>query len=172
VDATVRTSIRPFARVAYPIIALTFALIAFVGKTEAASRSAILEAIHNLENPRNSTKPGRHGELGAYQFRASTWRMYTSLPFSHALNRDTSDAIAIKHLEWIKRGLEAAHVPATPYYIALAWNSGLSATISGRSPRVAHDYALRASNLVSAIEVDRSQLLASLDLNNVSIGAQ
>jgi hypothetical protein len=37
----------------------------------------------------------------------------------------------------------------TPYYIALAWNGGLAAATSGRSPRVAHDYAERASNLAA-----------------------
>ncbi|MGH7956331.1 MAG: hypothetical protein ACREH8_04895 [Opitutaceae bacterium] len=98
--------------------------------------------------------------------------MHTSLPFQHALDRATSDAIAIKHYEWIKRGLEAARVPATPYYIALAWNSGLRATTSGRSPPVAHDYAQRAANLATSIELDRSQMLASLGLNNVAVGAQ
>jgi hypothetical protein len=138
----------------------------------AASRSATLEAIHKLENPRNSPKPGKHGELGAYQFRSATWRMHTTVPFQHALDRGTSDAIAVKHYEWIKRGLQAARVPATPYYIALAWNGGLSAAISGRSPRVAHDYAERAANLASALDVDQSQLLAAVSSSNVSVGAQ
>jgi hypothetical protein len=100
--------------------------------------------------------------------------MHTSLPFSRALDRDTADNIAVKHYEWIKRGLEAARIPATPYYIALAWNSGLAAVQSGRSPRVAHDYAQRAANLASAIDFDRSQnsLLASLGGTNLAIGAQ
>lgn len=98
--------------------------------------------------------------------------MHTSVPFQQAVDRTTSDAIAVKHYEWIKRGLEAARVPATPYYIALAWNSGLTATVSGRSPRIAHDYAQRALNLATAIEVDHTQLLASLESNNVSVGAQ
>ena len=35
----------------------------------AEDRAALLSAIHSLENPYNLTKPGAHGELGAYQFR-------------------------------------------------------------------------------------------------------
>jgi hypothetical protein len=173
VAAAVRTPNRSFVRATYPILALFIAVFAFAGEVRATSRTATLEAIHKLENPRNSPRPGKHGELGAYQFRSITWRMHTSMPFQRALDRAISDEIAIKHYEWIKRGLESARVPATPYYIALAWNSGLSAAIKGRSPRVAHDYAQRAANLASAIDVDQTQLLASVGSNNsAALGAQ
>ena len=179
VGAAVRTPNRLFTRAAYPAVALLVALVGVRTEVHATSRSATLEAIHKLENPRNSPKPGKYGELGAYQFRSTTWQMHTSLPFSKALDRGTSDAIAVKHYEYIKRGLEAAQVPATPYYIALAWNGGLGAAISGRSPRIAHDYAERAANLATAIDVDRSQvkfdqseLLASLASHSAAIGAQ
>jgi hypothetical protein len=132
-------------------------LFGTVLRAEAPSRWAVLEAIHKLENPQNSPKPGRHGELGAYQFRSMTWRMHTSVPFQRAINRETSDVVAVKHYEWIKRGLEEARVPATPYNIALAWNGGLGAVISGRSPRIAHDYAQRATNLASSYELTRTK---------------
>lgn len=112
-----------------------------------SDRSATLQAIHQLENPRNVRRPGPHGELGAYQFRVSTWRMHTTEPFSRALERDVSDEVAIRHYEWLKRGLAGAGRPVTPYMIALAWNGGLTAAISGRAPRAAHDYASRAANL-------------------------
>jgi hypothetical protein len=127
----------------------------FVGLSAAAvsahadDRAALLAAIHNLENPRDLTRPGLRGELGAYQFRPATWRMHTTIPFQQALDRETSDAVAVKHYEWIKRGLDAARVPATNYNIALAWNSGLTAAIKGRAPRAAHNYAQRAVNLAS-----------------------
>lgn len=119
-------------------------------QAHAEDRATLLAAIHNLENPRNLTRPGPRGELGAYQFRASTWRMHTTMPFEQALNREMSDIVAIRHYEWIKRGLLAARMPASTYNIALAWNGGLSATISGRAPRAAHNYAQRAVNFVSA----------------------
>ena len=94
--------------------------------------------------------------------------MHTNVPFAQAIDRSTSDAVAQKHYDWIRRGLEDANVPATPYNIALAWNGGLSAVISGRSPRAAHDYAERATNLAAALDFDRSRLLADNSTNNAS----
>lgn len=116
---------------------------------EGSNRWATLEAIHKLENPRNLTRPGPRGELGAYQFRSGTWRMHTSAPFLRALDRAESDVVAVKHYEWLKRGLEKAGVPASTYNIALAWNGGLSAAVRGRAPRAAHSYAQRAVNLAA-----------------------
>ena len=66
-----------------------------------------------------------------------------------------SDDVAIKHYEWLKRGLEGAGLPATPYYIALAWNGGLDAAVLGRAPAVARDYAERAANLADAFGAER-----------------
>lgn len=149
----------PFNRCAARPWAALLALFVGVVSAEAADRALVLEVIHQLENPRNLTRPGRYGELGPYQFRAATWRMHTNLPFRRALDRSISDQIAIKHYEWLKRGLERARMPATPYNIALAWNGGLSAAITGKAPRRAHDYAQRAANLV-AILGQPQQLLA------------
>ncbi len=118
----------------------------------ASIRWATLEAIHQLENPTNSPRPGPFGELGPYQFRSSTWQMHTRTPFSKALDRQTSDEVAVRHYEWLKRGLEAARVPVTPYNIALAWNGGLGAAIAGSSPRVAHDYASRVANMAAVLD--------------------
>lgn len=125
------------------MLAVTLGCVA----AEASERWATLEAIHQLENPRNLTRPGRYGELGAYQFRPSTWRMHTQVPFQRALDRDMSDLIAVRHYDWLQRNLEAAGVPASPYNIALAWNGGLNATIAGRASAAAHNYASRAVNL-------------------------
>lgn len=98
--------------------------------------------------------------------------MHTSVPFTRALDRGASDAVAIKHYEWIKRGLEAAGLPATPYNIALAWNSGLGAATSGRSPSIAHDYAQRATNLAYQFESNRQQYAADLSTSAASTAAQ
>jgi hypothetical protein len=132
------------------IFLVRLVLIGAIGLTlatnmaQAAGRWATLEAIHCLENPRNLSRPGSNGELGAYQFRASTWRMHTAVPFERALDRSESDRVAVRHYEWLRAGLERAGVAATPYMIALAWNSGLDAAVNGRSPAVAHGYAQRA----------------------------
>lgn len=131
---------------------IAVALIFSVATGHASTRWATLEAIHCLENPRDLTRPGARGELGAYQFRAATWRMHTSVPFARAIDRRVSDDVAIRHYEWLKRGLEGAGLMATPYNIALAWNGGLEAVVRGCSPAVAHDYAQRATNLASGFD--------------------
>lgn len=120
-----------------------------------AGRAETLEAIHRVENPRDSTKPGRYGELGAYQFRRGTWKMHTKVPFERALDRVESEEVAIRHYEWLRRGLERNGLPQTPYFIALAWNGGLASVVRGRAPRAAHDYAQRVTNLAVDISAGR-----------------
>ena len=129
-------------------------LAMFATTASASSRWATLEAIHGLENPRDLTRPGPCGELGAYQFREQTWRMYTHVPFAHALDRRASDAVAVKHYDWIKRSLESAGVPATTYAIALAWNGGLDRAVRGTSSAATRDYAERVANLAAAFGRD------------------
>lgn len=155
--AAVKLPTLPTLRAAHPFAALLLLFSAAAPIASASSRWATLEAIHKLENPQNSPKPGRFGELGAYQFRSSTWRMHTSIPFQQAIHRETSDVVAVMHYEWIKKSLEAARKPATPYNIALAWNGGVSAVISGRAPRAARDYAQRAANLAASYDFTRQQ---------------
>lgn len=77
--------------------------------------------------------------------------MHTTTPFERALDRRISDLVATRHYEWLKRGLEQARLPASPYNIALAWNGGLKAAIAGRSPLAAREYAGRAANLADAL---------------------
>jgi hypothetical protein len=125
----------------------------------ASDRWETLEAIHWVENPHNSTRLGPHGELGPYQFRQSTWRMYSRRPFYEAINRQYSDEVAVKHYEWIKEGLENAGIDATPYNIAMAWNAGLDAVIGGRAPSASHAYADQVNNLVD--QVKRNELASS-----------
>lgn len=123
-----------------------------VPSVQAAGRWATLEAIHQIENPMELTRRGAHGELGAYQFRETTWRMHTNEPFSRALDRAKSDMVAVRHYEWLKKGLERAGLVPTPYNIALAWNGGLDAVVQGRSVAGTHDYARRAVNLAQVLE--------------------
>lgn len=148
-------------RTLLPLGALLSALL-LTSPLHASTREHTLEAIHQLENPRNLPRPGARGELGAYQFRASTWRMHTAVPFTQALDRAVSDEVALRHYEWLRRGLEAARMPATPYTIALAWNGGLTAAVAGRSSRAAHDYAQRAANLAADLQLRRQALAESV----------
>jgi hypothetical protein len=123
-----------------------------------SERWEVLQAINWVENPRNSTRVGAHGELGPYQFRYATWRMYTKKPFALAVQRDEADVVAVRHYEWIKRGLEGGGIPATPYNIALAWNAGLDQVVRGRVPPSAYRYAQQVNNLVARL---KSQVASS-----------
>jgi len=132
-----------FAMMGMALLALTPA--------RAAERWETLQAIHCIENPDNRQTPGPCGELGAYQFRSETWRMYSRRPFSEALDRKCSDEIAVRHYEWIKSGLARGGVAPTVYNIALAWNAGVSAVVSDRIPASSRDYAARVSNVAAEL---------------------
>jgi len=128
-------------------------------QSRASERWATLEAIHQLENPMNSEEPGQCGELGPYQFREDTWKMYTRAPFSRALDRHSSDAVAIRHYDWIKAELVRRGVEPSPYRVALAWNGGIGAAVDKHPPAAAVDYASRAANL--AAEMERNEMASS-----------
>lgn len=150
IPATVR---RPPASRAWARIFLLGIMVSGVPLTlDASDRWETLQAIHWVENPSNDPAPGPYGELGAYQFRRSTWKSYTTKPFEYARERKHADEVAIKHYEWLKRGFERAGVPATPYRIALAWNAGLTATLKGRAPQSSHRYAKRVTNIVETLK--------------------
>jgi len=123
-------------------------LVAFTIEARADDRWETLRAINTVENPTNHTRMGRFGELGPYQFRSGTWRMHTRRPFSQATQREAADEVAVTHYEWIKASLEKAGVDASPFNIAMAWNSGVNNVIKGRAPTVSYNYAERVVNLV------------------------
>jgi hypothetical protein len=127
-------------------------VLGFTIKTEASDRWETLRAINWVENPTNQTRVGRFGELGPYQFRPATWRMHTTKPFSLAIQRAAADEVAVMHYEWIKRTLEQAGVAATSFNIAMAWNCGVDAVLSGRAPDVSYNYAVRVANLVETFK--------------------
>ena len=54
----------------------------------------------------------------------------------------------MKHYEWIKRTLEQAGVEPSVFNIAMAWNCGAEAVLSGRAPTASYNYAERVTNLV------------------------
>ena len=127
-------------------------------EARASTRWETLEAIHWVENPYNLRTPGPCGELGAYQFRPETWRMHTRLPFREALDRSRSDEVAVLHYDWLKAALERKGLEASVYNIALAWNAGLGAVISGRAPAVSRDYAARVENIALELRAHQQQL--------------
>ncbi len=139
---------RALARLLFILAAAAFVL---AGRAMATERWATLEAIHQIENPRNTEEPGRYGELGPYQFRERTWRMHTLAPFSGAVDRRLSDAVAVKHYDWLCSQLALRGVPVSPYSIALAWNAGVRAVVNPNPPASAVDYASRAANIAAEL---------------------
>jgi hypothetical protein len=131
-----------------------FALAMFfpLSEVNASERWATLEAIHQLENPNDKPQPGPCGELGAYQFREETWKMHTYAPFSRALDRRSSDAVAVKHYDWLKTELSRRGIEVSPYTIGLAWNGGLKAVTEAAPPSSVVDYASRVANLAADFE--------------------
>ena len=89
---------------------------------------------------------GKHGERGLYQFKASTWRDTTDLPFHDAFDRAKASAAALKRLQWLSEQLEARGYLVTAYSLALAWKIGLD----GQSTTVDLNYAQRVENLYNA----------------------
>ena len=134
------------------VILLLMALVIGGGAAFGSERWVTLQSINWVENPHNSTKVGPRGELGPYQFRPSTWRMHTRKPFALAVQRQAADEVAVRHYEWLKRGLESNGIDATPYNIALAWNAGLDQVVNGHVPASAQEYASQVSNLVENLK--------------------
>lgn len=126
--------------------------LGFTTVAGAADRWETLRAINWVENPTNQTQVGRFGELGPYQFRPGTWRMHSDKPFHQAIQRSVADEVAVKHYEWIKRTLERAGAEASVFNVAMAWNCGVEAVLTGRAPTVSYQYAERVSNLVETLK--------------------
>jgi hypothetical protein len=133
-------------------ILLLLSVLVFTINGSADDRWETLRAINWVENPTNHTRMGRFGELGPYQFRPTTWRMHTKRPFAQATQREAADEVAVKHYEWIKASLESAGVDASPFNIAMAWNSGVNNVLKGRVPSVTYNYAERVTNLVGTFK--------------------
>lgn len=138
------------------LVGAAFAFGFFAPSTlQASQRWETLEAIHWIENPNDSVRPGPCGELGAYQFREATWRMHTTMPFARAIERSASDDVAILHYEWLKRGLVRHGLEVTTYNIALAWNGGLTATVRGSVRARTRDYAERVTNIAQELRTSQ-----------------
>ena len=134
-------------------------LFCIAGGLRAAEQWETLQAIHLIENPHNSSQPGSHGELGAYQFRRTTWRMHSRQPFQNALVRSSADAVAVAHYDWLGEQLRRNGIPATSYNIALAWNAGIGAVTSGQVPAVSRQYAQRVVNIANDLQRSKVALV-------------
>ena len=132
------------------LLLITTVLCLLLPAAVASERWDTLRAINEVENPTNHTHYGPKGELGPYQFRRDTWRQYTQRPFNLATNHALSDEVAALHYDHIRRELRAAGIDPTTFNIAMAWNCGINAVLSGRIPAVTYSYAQRVGNLVES----------------------
>ena len=64
--------------------------------------------------------------------------------------------MAVKHYEYLKRGLQDAGIDPSAFNIALAWNCGLGAVVGGRVPGVTYRYAEQVNNLVETFRERQS----------------
>lgn len=123
----------------------------------ALQRPAFLNGIAQLETGtidvgRPCVKIGRRGERSAWQISPEVWREYCEASFTRASSDSRLAAmVAAAHLEWLRLSLEQKGRPATPYNLALAWNAGLGAVLTGKAPPGAHDYAARADALYESL---------------------
>lgn len=138
-----------------PLLPLLTSFFGFQPGAVASERAETLRAINQVENPTNHTRPGAKGELGPYQFRRDTWRQHTRKPFTMANDRTTADEVASAHYEWLKGQLNQAGVAPSTFNIAMAWNCGINAVLSGRIPTVSYHYAERVTNLVESAQRQR-----------------
>ena len=144
--------------------------LGFTIAARASDRWETLRAINWVENPTNNTQVGRYGELGPYQFRPATWRMHTQKPFRQAIQREVADEVAVKHYEWIKKTFEQAGIEPNVFNIAMAWNCGAEAVISGRVPTVSYHYAQRVTNLVETLK-ERTRADSGQETSSAPIAA-
>lgn len=140
----------PCMHAAGNLLAIAVLMLVLSPSVHAWERLDVLDAIHQVENPHNTMRIGRRGELGPFQFRPAVWYSYTQKPFSLAADGAEAQTVAEAHYEWIKRGLERNKLDVTPYHIGLVWNAGLQATLNGRASANSRHYAERVANLVES----------------------
>ncbi len=108
-----------------------------------------LQGIALVEHVTDPAKPGDAGELGYHRITPGVWAQHTTAPFIWAGTDEALELwVAQRHLDWLERGLLAQHPrPVSPYWLALAWNAGLTATLRGETTAAQRDYAQRVQNL-------------------------
>lgn len=88
---------------------------------------------------------GKAGEIGPYQMLPGTRADRRRDLRRRGILNPTERQLAEEHLEWIRRGLHAAEVDPSPFNLALCWNAGVRATVTGRAPESSYRYAGRVA---------------------------
>lgn len=125
------------------------AVIFLVLVLHVAAAMPTLSAIRQVEGVKDPAKRGDAGELGYHRITPEVWAQHTTAPFIWAGTDEALELyVAQVHLDWLERGLVARHGPhVSPYWLALAWNAGLTAALRGETTAEQRDYARRVQNL-------------------------
>lgn len=105
---------------------------------------AFLYAIRAVESGGNPRAVGKHGELSAYQFTASTWHLHTEAPHVWGQSPGFADKIARTHLAWLQERLVKREISPTVANLAAAWHHGPNFSSAAL---VSSDYSERVVNL-------------------------
>jgi hypothetical protein len=145
-----------------PLLGLLFLSDGLVGQARAtnyeAQRNSFLSDVALVETGNNPRAVGSKDERGLYQFTRQTWRQHTKLSHYKAHDPSYSKQIAKKHYDWLYNNLSLKGYPPSAYWLAVAWNTGLKRTVTGRFPRISRRYAERVKILVFN---DQRELLAT-----------
>ena len=86
---------------------------------------------------------GKSGEIGPYQMLPGTRADRRRDLRARGVFAPTERELAQEHLDWIRKQLKAAKVAPVPFNLAMCWNAGVRATVTGRAPVASYHYAGR-----------------------------
>lgn len=116
----------------------------------------LAEAIRLAEATPNE-HVGAAGERSSWQITPAVWREHSSAPHWWASSermvcRAETRRVVLRHLDRLRVRLATARpsLPDTPFYVALAWAAGPTATLTGTASGAKLEYAARAQNCYEA----------------------
>lgn len=115
---------------------------------DAARLADCIEAVENTPNH----VVGLAGERSSFQVRRIVWEKYSTMPFrdassSRAVCRAEVRRVALAHIDGLRVELARAGLPDTPFWVALSWSAGATATITGNASARKREYAHRCENI-------------------------
>jgi hypothetical protein len=136
---------KPIALIALPLV-LTLAHAAEINIDRLLDTIAIKETGAAWDG-----RPGSHGELSAYQFTESIWRLHMApLPFDDARVASLARCCATRHVRWLIAQFESHGLPVTPQGLATAWNHGLGYLFRHAQEQTV--YGIEVANLYDDVE--------------------
>lgn len=124
------------------------AIILTIASVDSLRMAMVIEQVENTK----TEQVGGDGERSRFQITRGVWEKYSRFPFRDASSlrphcRAEALRVALRHIDYIKATLSATNLPVNAYNVALAWNAGITATLTGTASARKRDYAKRAENL-------------------------